>query len=138
MRIVAGSHRGTRLRAPAGRDIRPTGDRTREALFNLLANGRHGHPLAGQVVIDACAGTGALGLEAVSRGAGQALFLENDRQALEIIRANIAHLGVADTCQVLAVDVTRPGPPPGPGNILLLDPPYASDLGGPAISALAG
>ena len=78
-----------------------------------MANGRHGHPLAGQVVIDACAGTGALGLEAVSRGAGQALFLENDRQALEIIRANIAHLGVADACQVLAVDVTRPGPPRG-------------------------
>ena len=138
MRIVAGRHRGARLRAPAGRDIRPTADRTREALFNLLANGRHGRPLAGQVVIDACAGTGALGLEALSRGADQALFLENDRQALEIIRANIAHLGVADACQVLAVDVTRPGPPPRPGNILLLDPPYASDLDGPAISALAG
>ena len=137
MRIVAGRHRGARLRAPVGRDIRPTADRTREALFNLLANGRHGRPLAGQVVIDACAGTGALGLEAVSRGAGQVLFLDNDRHALEVIRANIAHLGVDDVCQVLAVDVTRPGPPPRPGNILLLDPPYASDLGGPAISALA-
>ena len=137
MRIVAGSYKRARLRAPAGLDIRPTAERTRAALFNLLANGRHGHPLAGKVVIDACAGTGALGLEALSRGAGHALFLENDRQALEIIRANITHLGVADACRVLAVDVTRPGPSPRPGDILLLDPPYSSDLGAPAISALA-
>ncbi|MEC8793527.1 MAG: RsmD family RNA methyltransferase, partial [Pseudomonadota bacterium] len=93
MRIVAGSHRGARLRAPAGRDIRPTGDRTREALFNLLANGRHGHPLAGQVVIDACAGTGALGLEAVSRGAGPPGFVVNYLHARENIRAPIAPPG---------------------------------------------
>ena len=96
MRIVAGRHRGRRLLAPPGETVRPTSDRAREALFNILSHGQlaaEGVPFAGAAVLDAFAGTGALGLEALSRGAAAAAFIEQDREALATLRQNIAALG---------------------------------------------
>ncbi len=96
MRIIAGRHRGRLLSAPPGEDVRPTGERAREALFNILAHGKFaagGPAYGGARVLDAFAGTGAFGLEALSRGAAEAVFIENSRAALPILRQNIAALG---------------------------------------------
>src|SRR5215469_15220668 len=104
MRIVGGRYRGRRLLAPAGEAVRPTSDRAREALFNILSHGRlaaEGIPFAGAAVLDAFAGTGALGLEALSRGAAEALFIEQDRQALAALRGNIAALGETDRARII-------------------------------------
>src|SRR5690348_188254 len=102
MRIVGGRHRGRRLFAPPGESVRPTSDRAREALFNILSHGSfavRGSPFAGFPVIDAFAGTGALGLEALSRGASEAAFIENGRDALAALRRNIDALGEGDRAQ---------------------------------------
>ncbi len=137
MRIVAGRHRGAALQAPPGNTVRPTSDRAREALFNLLENGRHKRSLHGICVIDGCAGTGALGLEALSRGAAHVVFIEKAGDALASLRGNCRRLGVDDTVTVIMADVTRPPPrPPTQGNLLLLDPPYHQGLGPIAITAL--
>src|SRR3989304_3726535 len=100
MRIVAGRHRGRTLAAPGGRDTRPTADRVREALFNVLQHGL-GVELDSATVLDLFAGTGALGLEAVSRGAAHAVFVESGRTALDLIRDNIASLGEEEKALVL-------------------------------------
>jgi 16S rRNA (guanine966-N2)-methyltransferase len=140
LRIVGGVHRGRRLVAPPGETVRPTSDRAREALFNILAHGRFaasGLPFAGRPVLDAFAGTGALGLEALSRGASAAAFIENGREALSALRRNIAALGEEDRAHVVAGDPTRP-PRAGPVcAVAFLDPPYGSGLAAPALSALA-
>src|SRR5438105_15782589 len=107
LRIVGGSHRGRRLAAPVGELVRPTSDRAREALFNILSHGRFataGLPFAGRPVLDAFAGTGALGLEALSRGASAAAFIENGREALSALRRNIAALGEEDRAHIIAGD----------------------------------
>src|SRR5919206_3034570 len=99
LRIVGGVHRGRRLVAPAGEAVRPTSDRAREALFNILSHGRFaaaGLPFADQPVLDAFAGTGAFGLEALSRGASRAVFIENGREALATLRRNVGALDEAD------------------------------------------
>src|SRR6202048_5181398 len=104
LRIVGGVHRGRRLIAPAGEAVRPTSDRAREALFNILSHGRFaadGIPFAGAAVLDAFAGTGALGLEALSRGAAEIVFFERDREALAILRRNVAMLGKGDRARVV-------------------------------------
>src|SRR5271168_228418 len=96
MRIAAGRHRGRRLLAPPGETVRPTSDRARQALFNILSQGHlaaEGVPFAGAAVLDAFAGTGALGLEALSRGAAEAVFFEQDPEALAVLRKNAASLG---------------------------------------------
>src|SRR3954471_24884924 len=96
LRIVGGVHRGRRLHAPPGEAVRPTSDRAREALFNILSHGRFaasGLPFADRPVLDAFAGTGALGLEALSRGASAAAFIENGREALTSLRRNVTVLG---------------------------------------------
>src|SRR6266480_7374693 len=111
LRIVGGVHRGRRLAAPAGETVRPTSDRAREALFNILSHGSFaagGLPFAGRPVLDAFAGTGALGLEALSRGASAAVFIENGRDALATLRRNIAALGEEDRAHIVAADATRP------------------------------
>ncbi|MFQ5972874.1 MAG: 16S rRNA (guanine(966)-N(2))-methyltransferase RsmD [Alphaproteobacteria bacterium] len=143
MRIVGGRHRGRRLVAPRGSRLRPTSDRLREVLFDILAHrgmGSGGSPSPrGQRVLDAFAGTGALGLEALSRGAEHATFMETERQALECIRRNAAALGEDAHVDVRAADATNP-PPASPGEacaLALLDPPYGSDLARPALTALA-
>src|SRR5689334_5527269 len=110
MRIVAGRHRGRRLLVSPGETVRPTSDRAREALFNILSHGRlaaEGISFAETAVLDAFAGTGALGLEALSRGAAEAVFIEQDRDALATLRQNIAVLGEDARARVIPGDATR-------------------------------
>ena len=136
MRIVAGRHRGRVLAAPAGRAVRPTSSRAREALFNILAQGEP--PLDGAVVADIFAGSGALGFEALSRGAAFVSFIEQDRAALEAIRANARMLGAAEQMAVLAADARRPPPARAPASIVFLDPPYHGGLIPDVLLALRG
>ena len=144
MRIVGGIHRGRRLEAPPGLDIRPTSDRAREAVFNILAHGGHGaggaSALQGAVVLDAFCGTGALGLEALSRGAARAIFIDNDPAALVAARANVAALKEKERTRVIAADATRPPPRAKdipPVTLAFLDPPYAEVDALAALAAFA-
>lgn len=140
MRIVGGRHRGRRLLAPPGDAVRPTSDRAREALFNILSHGRlaiAGLPFADSAVLDAFAGTGALGLEALSRGAAEAVFIERDRDALSVLRRNIDTLGETARARIVPGDATRPPRGAVTCAVAFLDPPYASGLAGPALAALA-
>ena len=140
MRIVAGRHRGRRLMAPPGETVRPTSDRAREALFNILTHGRFadaGIPFADATVLDAFAGTGALGLEALSRGAGEAVFIEQDHEALAILRKNIAALGEEGRSRIVPGDATRPPRAHSACAVAFFDPPYRSGLAAPALAALA-
>jgi 16S rRNA (guanine966-N2)-methyltransferase len=139
MRIVAGSHRGRRLLAPPGETVRPTSDRAREALFNILSHGTlaaAGVPYAGMAVLDAFAGTGAIGLEALSRGAAAAVFIEHDREALAILRKNIDALRERSRAQIVPGDATRPPRATSSCAIAFLDPPYRSGLAAAALAAL--
>ncbi len=139
MRIVAGRHRGRRLLAPPGEAVRPTSDRAREALFNILSHGwlaATGIPFAEAVVLDAFAGTGALGLEALSRGAAEAVFIENDRAALATLRKNVEAVGEAARCRIMPGDATRPPRAMAACAVVFLDPPYRSGLAAPALQAL--
>jgi 16S rRNA (guanine966-N2)-methyltransferase len=128
MRIVGGSHRGRRLLAPPGQTVRPTSDRAREALFNILTHGAlaaDGVPFAGAAVLDAFAGTGAFGLEALSRGAASAIFIERDPEALAVLRA-----------EIVPTDATHPPRAMTGCAVAFLDPPYRSGLAAPALAAL--
>ncbi len=136
MRIVAGSHRGRHLAPPPGRVARPTADRAREALFNILAHSPH-VTLAGARVVDCFAGSGALGLEALSRGAAHAWFLETHPGSLAACQANVETLGEAARAHVIKADATRPPPAPAPCSLALLDAPYHSGLSGPCLEGLA-
>src|SRR5207253_1584702 len=129
MRIVGGSHRGRRLVAPPGEAVRPTSDRAREALFNILSHGRFaaaGLPFADRPVLDAFAGTGALGLEALSRGASAAAFMESEREGLAALRRNVAALDAGDRAEIIAGDATRPPRALFACTVAFLDPPYHS------------
>ena len=141
MRIIAGRLRGRSLAAPAGLDVRPTAERVREALFNVLAHNDYGPddspPLQGARVIDAFAGTGALGFEALSRGAQHVTFFENDPTAHRALHANAAALGVTGEIAIVPSDATRPGPSLGAAALAFLDPPYDSGLAAPALAAFA-
>jgi 16S rRNA (guanine966-N2)-methyltransferase len=140
MRIVGGNHRGRRLSAPPGATVRPTGDRVREALFDILLHGRFagaGNPLAIAAVLDAFAGTGALGLEALSRGAPEAVFIEYDGAALAALRRNVEALDEAEQALIIPGDATRPPRARRACRIAFLDPPYGSGLAAPALTALA-
>jgi 16S rRNA (guanine966-N2)-methyltransferase len=140
VRIIAGRHRGRALAAPPGNDIRPTSDRAREALFNILAHGKFaadGPAYAGVRVLDAFAGTGAFGLEALSRGADAAVFIENGRAALDALRANIAVLGETARARIVSADATAPPRALAPASLAFLDPPYGKELAPPALVALA-
>ncbi len=142
MRIVAGRFGGRRLAALGKGDpaahLRPTTDRVREALFSALEGGRYGDPLDGARVLDLFAGTGALGLEALSRGAAHVTFVENGRNAQRLLTDNIAALGVAGETTLLRTDATRLPPAGAPATLVFLDPPYGQGLGATALaSALA-
>jgi 16S rRNA (guanine966-N2)-methyltransferase len=140
MRIVGGSHRGRRLVAPPGETVRPTSDRAREGLFNILSHGgfaAEGIPFADAAVLDAFAGTGAFGLEGLSRGAAEAVFVENDRDALMALRRNIAGLGETARSRVIIGDATRPPRATVSCAVVFLDPPYKSRLAAPALTAFA-
>ena len=122
---------------PAGVATRPTADRVRQALFDALVHAPWGGRLDGLAVLDAFAGTGALGLEALSRGAGHASFIETDRGALKALRANVAACGVEARAAVLPGDALRP--PPGQAcAVAFLDPPYGQDLVARSVRALRG
>ena len=134
MRIIAGEWRRRQLRAPPGESTRPTADRTRETLFAMLAS-RLGS-FEGLAVADLFAGSGALGLEALSRGAATCLFAENEPAAIRALRANIAALRAQPQCEVRASSVMQLGPASTPFDLILLDPPYHSGAGGVALDRL--
>ena len=138
MRIVGGSFRGLALADVGAGDpaahLRPTSDRVRESLFNVLQGGRYGAPLAGARVLDLFAGTGALGLEALSRGAARATFVESGATALALLRRNIAKSRTEDETLVIPRDATRLGPGT-PHDLVFLDPPYGRGLGELALGA---
>jgi 16S rRNA (guanine966-N2)-methyltransferase len=140
MRVIAGTYGGRRLQAPPGTDTRPTADRVREALFNILEHGLDWTGLDNARVIDGFAGTGAFGLEALSRGAACATFLDVDGAALLAIRRNAAAMGEARNVALLKLNATRLPPPPAaasaPCDLAFLDPPYESGLAVPALQGL--
>jgi 16S rRNA (guanine966-N2)-methyltransferase len=140
MRIVGGKHRGRRLQAPSGRDTRPTSDRLREAIFNILMHGDFDLDLAETSVVDVFAGTGALGLEALSRGARHATFIDQSRTSLEIVKANAEILGEWRNVTTLKADASHLAPPPraarAPCGLAFLDAPYEKELTLPALLGL--
>ncbi len=149
MRIVGGRHSGRRLavpRAAGGGDaaaLRPTADRARQAVFDVLVHGglgpEDGDAVAGAVVLDAFCGTGALGIEALSRGAAEAWFLDTAAPALAAVRQSLTALNEVERATVLRADATTPPRFAGrsPASLALLDPPYGQDLAAPALTALA-
>jgi len=143
VRIVGGANRGLTLAEVGEGDtavhLRPTSDRVREAVFNLLEGGRFGDPVRGARVLDLFAGTGALSLEALSRGAAEALLVENGRAGQRLIRDNVARAGRERQARLLAVDATKlPAKAGEPYSLVFLDPPYGKTLGSQALaSALA-
>jgi 16S rRNA (guanine966-N2)-methyltransferase len=136
MRIVGGRLRGRALAAPKSAAIRPTADRLRESLFNILTHA-YGNPVADARVLDLFAGTGALGLEAVSRGAAFALFVDDGAEARALIRGNVEALGLGGTTRIFRRDATRLGPvhPVEPFSLVFADPPYGLGLAEQALTA---
>lgn len=137
MRIVGGRLKGRALKGPSSDAIRPTSDRLRETLFNILAHA-YGAPIGGARAIDVFAGTGAMGFEALSRGARAALFVDQSADACAILRANVEALGLAASTRILRRDARKLGqaPPDETYNLAFLDPPYGKNLGPPALAAL--
>src|ERR1700750_3123376 len=137
MRVVGGRLRGRTLAAPKGQAIRPTSDRLRESLFNILTHA-YGDPVAGARVIDLFAGTGALGLEAMSRGAAFALFTDDGAEARALLRQNVEALGLAPVTRIFRRNATKLGPahPVEPFTLVFLDPPYAKGLAERALASV--
>ncbi len=145
MRIIGGARRGLLLTEVGDGDpqahLRPTSDRVREAIFNLLVNGGHrgpggGNPVTGARVLDLFAGTGALGLEALSRGAARVAFVDDGTRARALLRANIEKMQAMGTTDVWRRDATRLGSNRGPGyDLIFLDPPYGKGLGEAALTS---
>lgn len=141
MRIIGGRARGLHL-APLGEGdakahLRPTSDRVREAIFNLLLNGGYGNPVQGARVLDLFAGTGALGLEALSRGASRVAFVDDGATSRALLRRNIDLMRAMGETDVWRRDATRMGPNRGPGyDLVFLDPPYGQGLGERALASL--
>jgi 16S rRNA (guanine966-N2)-methyltransferase len=144
MRIIGGTRRGLKLAAIGEGDtaahLRPTSDRVREAIFNLLINGGYGNPVQGAQVLDLFAGTGALGLEALSTGASRATFVDDGAKALSLLRTNIARMKAEAATECLCRDATALRPNAhAPFTLVFLDPPYGKALGERALaSAIAG
>ena len=141
MRIVGGKFKGRAIRAPEGRETRPTSDRARESIFNVLAHADWAPPLEGARVIDAFAGSGALGLEAISRGAAFCLFVETDSVARGCIRDNVEAFQLFGITRIHRRSATDLGSKPAglgaPFDLVFMDPPYAYDLVPPALDQLA-
>ena len=140
MRIIAGKDKGRALAAPGGRATRPTADRTREAIFNILEHAPWAARLEGARVLDLFAGSGAMGLEALSRGASFCLFVETDAVARGAIRDNIEALGLFGVTRIHRRDATdlgqRPAGLDAPFDLVFLDPPYGKGLGEAALACL--
>ena len=127
MRVISGQFKGRRLKSPKWDGLRPTSDRLRETLFNVLGN-----QVAGAFVLDGYAGTGAVGIEAYSRGASGVVFVERDGRAAALIAENLRHCGISEGCAIMRADIGRLGQPGGTRrfDVILLDPPYQdADLG---------
>ncbi len=128
MRIVSGDHRGRTITTPDGRNTRPTSDQTRESIFNILDHAPWSPPLDGGIVMDIFAGSGALGLEALSRGAEFCVFVERHPKALAAIRRNFDHFGLGEEARIHRFDATKlklaPGNRPKPFTHVFMDPPY--------------
>ena len=137
MRVVGGRLKGRTLASPSSRDIRPTADRLRESLFNILIHA-YDDPMAGARVLDLFAGTGALGIEAISRGASFALFVDNGTEARALLRNNVEALGLGGVTKVYRRDATNLGPahPMEPFSLVFLDPPYSMRLAEKALASL--
>jgi 16S rRNA (guanine966-N2)-methyltransferase len=135
MRVIAGEWRGRKLLAPKGEATRPTADRTRETLFSMLIS-RFGS-FEGLKVADLFAGSGALGIEALSRGAAHCLFAEQDRAAIDVLRTNITALGTAGKADIRSTSVLSLGPAAQPYDLILMDPPYGTGAGAVALDKLA-
>ncbi|MEO0791040.1 MAG: 16S rRNA (guanine(966)-N(2))-methyltransferase RsmD [Pseudomonadota bacterium] len=138
MRIVAGRLKGREITAPDGRETRPTSDRVRQSLFNILEHGLDDFSLHAARVIDLFAGSGALGFEALSRGAESVIFVETGMDARAAIRENTTRFALAGQTRVLKRDATDIGPRPRgqPYNLVFLDPPYGQGLGEKALTAV--
>jgi 16S rRNA (guanine966-N2)-methyltransferase len=141
MRIVGGTYRGKILASPEGMSTRPTSDRARESIFNILRHAKwlESPALEDALVLDVFAGTGALGLEALSQGANHAVFIEKDRAALKACEKNITALKQAECAILMPGDALRPSPRPGgiaPRTLVFLDPPYGKGWGSAALTAL--
>ncbi len=140
MRINAGRHRGAKLVAPKGHELRPTSDRARQAIFNMLSHGQAAIP--GARVLDAFAGSGALGLEALSRGAQSLIAFDTDKAAIAAIRRNVAHCREDERTRVIEADATHPPQASrfadgAPCTLVFLDPPYGRGLVAAALTSLA-
>src|SRR6202023_276468 len=137
MRIVGGRLGGRTLAAPKSQNVRPTSDRLREALFNILAH-RYDDPITGARVLDLFAGTGALGIEALSRGAAFALFIDDGADARALMRQNVEALGLGGVTRIFRRDATRLGAvhPNAPFGLVFLDPPYRKGLAEQALGSL--
>lgn len=135
MRIIAGKFRSRRLLAPSTPTTRPTSDRARESIFNMIS-ALEGNSLDGAPILDAFAGSGALGLEALSRGGGHVTFLEQDPRAVGVLKENIANLRVESLCTVITGDATKPPKAGQPVNFIFLDPPYDQMIEGSCLTAL--
>lgn len=140
MRIIAGQFRGTALasvgKGDAGAHLRPTTDRVRESLFNVLMGGKFGDPITDAVVLDLFAGTGALGIEALSRGAKHVTFVDDGRKAGSLIRENIRLTRSKGETRLIARDATRLPPCEGkPADLIFLDPPYGKGIGDKALAS---
>ena len=137
MRVVGGRLKGRNLASPASRDIRPTADRLRESLFNILIHA-YDDPIQGARVLDLFAGTGALGIEAISRGAAFALFVDNGTEARALLRNNVEALGLGGMTKVFRRDASNLGMahPVEPFSLVFLDPPYRMKLGEKALASL--
>jgi 16S rRNA (guanine966-N2)-methyltransferase len=133
LRVIAGDLRGRKIVAPEGRTTRPTSDRVRESLFNLL-----GEIPEGANVLDLFAGTGALGIEALSRGAGHATFVENDRVALSSLRENLAALKLSERAAISAADALHAFDSRPEFDLVFVDPPYGEETGRAALALAAG
>ena len=137
MRVVGGRLKGRNLVSPSSREIRPTADRLRESVINILVHA-YGNPFQGARVLDLFAGTGALGIEAISRGAAFALFVDNAAEARALLRNNVEALGLGGVTKVFRRDATNLGPahPLDPFALVFLDPPYAKGLAEKALASL--
>lgn len=140
MRIVSGSHRGRNITTPDGRHTRPTSDQTRESIFNILDHADWAQPLNGAVVMDIFAGSGALGLEAISRGAEFCVFVERHPKSLAAIRKNIDHFNLGEEARIHRFDATKlklaPANRPQPFTHIFMDPPYGKNLWSPVLRRL--
>jgi 16S rRNA (guanine966-N2)-methyltransferase len=137
MRIVGGRLKGRNIASPASREIRPTADRLRESVFNILIHA-YDNPIEGARVLDLFAGTGALGIEAVSRGAAFTLFVDNGAEARALLRNNVEALGLGGVTKVYRRDATNLGPayPVEPFSLVFADPPYGKGLAEKALVSL--